>query len=284
MKENKLPIFAIIVAIAITVFDLIWLRQSKLFFFLIGIAAFIVVLPFLMSLLLKVGLEKEKEEMFLEFSRNLVESVKSGIPVSKSIINISNKDFGSLTPHVKKLANQIVLGITVKDALKIFASDIQSPVVSRSVELIIEAERSGGEIGGILESVAKSVSEIEEIKKERKAAVYSMAMQGYIIFFIFIVIMLVVKYKFIPQMVGAISTGTVTGAGGLPNMFGGGGGTLDQALLSRLFLLLMLVEGFFTGLVIGQLAEGSIRTGLKHSFILVAISYLITTAIGIFAK
>ena len=106
MKENKLPIFAIIVAIAITVFDLIWLRQSKLFFFLIGIAAFIVVLPFLMSLLLKVGLEKEKEEMFLEFSRNLVESVKSGIPVSKSIINISNKDFGSLTPHVKKLANQ----------------------------------------------------------------------------------------------------------------------------------------------------------------------------------
>jgi len=59
MKENKLPIFAIIVAIAITVFDLIWLRQSKLFFFLIGIAAFIVVLPFLMSLLLKVGLEKE---------------------------------------------------------------------------------------------------------------------------------------------------------------------------------------------------------------------------------
>jgi len=222
--------------------------------------------------------------MFLEFSRNLVESVKSGIPVSKSIINISNKDFGSLTPHVKKLANQIVLGITVKDALKIFASDIQSPVVSRSVELIIEAERSGGEIGGILESVAKSVSEIEEIKKERKAAVYSMAMQGYIIFFIFIVIMLVVQYKFIPQMVGAISTGTVTGAGGLPNMFGGGGGTLDQALLSRLFLLLMLVEGFFTGLVIGQLAEGSIRTGLKHSFILVAISYLITTAIGIFAK
>jgi flagellar protein FlaJ len=252
---------------------------------LIGIAIVIAILPFLMSLMLKVGASKEKETMFLEFSRNLVESVKTGIPISRSIINISNKNFGSLTPHVKKLANQIILGIPVRDSLKIFAGDIGSPIIARSVELITEAEHSGGEIGKILDSVATSVSEIEEIKKERKASVYSLVMQGYIIFFIFIVIMLVVQYKFIPQMTQTISSSSMSSAGSsdIPSAFSGGK-AIEQNVLSRLFLVLMLVQGFFAGLVTGKLSEGNIQAGLKHSFILVALSYLLTTFVGAFAR
>jgi len=285
MKEQKIPLFAIGIAIAIIAGALIFFRTSKILFFLIGIAVIIAILPFLMSLVLKVGESKEKESMFLEFSRNLVESVKTGIPISRSIINISNKNFGSLTPHVKKLANQIILGIPVKDSLKIFAGDIGSPIIARSVELITEAEHSGGEIGNILESVATSVSEIEEIKKERKSSVYSLVMQGYIIFFIFIVIMLVVQYKFIPQMMQTISSSSISASESpeIPGMFTGGK-ILEQNILNRLFLILMLVQGFFAGLVTGKLSEGNIQSGLKHSFVLTTLSYLITTFVGIFAR
>ncbi|MEK6885653.1 MAG: type II secretion system F family protein, partial [Nanoarchaeota archaeon] len=237
-------------------------------------------LPFFMSLLVESKKEADIEHMFLEFSRDLVEGVKSGTPISKSIINTRNKDYGSLNPYIEKLANQIALGIPVKDSLDTFAKDIKSPVISRAISLIREAEVSGGRIESILESVAFSISQIEKLKKERKAAIYNLTVQGYIIFFIFILIMLVMQFKIIP-IVSGLNLG---GAGGttenpLAGVVGGTGSgpKLDAEALALPFLLLLLTQGFFAGLVIGKISEGTIRGGLKHSFILVAVSWLIST-------
>jgi flagellar protein FlaJ len=47
--------------------------------------------------------------------------------------------------------------------------------------------------------------------------------------------------------------------------------------LSSQFLYLLIAQGFFTGLVIGKLGEGTIKAGLKHSFILVIASFIIAT-------
>ena len=251
---------------------------EKAFYFIIGIAVLIAAAPFMASMAIELGREKEKEQMFLEFARGLVESVKVGTPISRSIIQMKNKDFGSLTPHVQKLANQISLGIPVRQAFRVFASDINNKVVSRSITLIIEAEESGGEISMILESTAKSVSETEDVKKERRSSTYNLVVQGYIIFIIFLVIMLVLQIHFIPLMLKTISE---AGAGAGEFGLGGIGSTQASEELTKslgsLLLGLILVQGFFAGLVIGKLSEGSIKAGIKHSLIIVAIAYLVTT-------
>ena len=148
-------------AIILLLVDTFLFRDSRFFFFILGIVAVIAGLPFFVTLLIEMGREKEKEEMFLEFCRNLAEGVASGIPISKSIITVADKDYGSLTPHIRKLANQISLGIPFKKAITTFAQDTKNRIVKRSVHIIIEAEESGGEIGTTLDNVAKSVSEKE---------------------------------------------------------------------------------------------------------------------------
>jgi len=262
---------------------------SKLFPFLFGIAALIAALPFITTVVTESGREKEKEEKFLEFTRNLVESVKAGNPISRSILNVRTKDFGSLTPHIQKLAAQIALGIPVRQAFEIFAGDINNKVITRSVALITEAEQSGGQIDLILESTAKSVTEIEDLKKERKSGTYNMIVQGYIIFIIFLIIMLVVQLKFIPMMlttVGAATGGGLGGAlgGGLGAAGAGGAGKagVSTETLETLFIVLVLVQGLFCGLVIGKLSEGSIKAGIRHSAALLAISYLVTYGVRAF--
>jgi len=268
--------------VLIIIADLALFMKEKIFIFLLGIALLIVALPFIASTMIETGREKEKEDMFLEFSRNLVESVKAGTPISKSILNVKDKEYGSLGPHVIKLANQIALGIPVRQALTIFAKDVDNKVVSRSVALITEAEASGGKIDDILESTAKSVSEVEDIKKARKSSMYNTVVQLYIIFMIFLVIMIVMQIKFIPMIQKTIGeAGGFAGAGGIS--LGGleGGASKDiegtNALLNRIFLVLILVQGFFAGLVIGNLSEGSIKAGIKHSAIIVALAFLIIT-------
>ena len=187
-------------AIILLLVDTFLFRDSRFFFFILGIVAVIAGLPFFVTLLIEMGREKEKEEMFLEFCRNLAEGVASGIPISKSIITVADKDYGSLTPHIRKLANQISLGIPFKKAITTFAQDTKNRIVKRSVHIIIEAEESGGEIGTTLDNVAKSVSEVEDIKKERRSIIYNQVVQGYMIFLMFIVIMLILQLWLLPKI------------------------------------------------------------------------------------
>ncbi|MDP1729317.1 MAG: type II secretion system F family protein [archaeon] len=256
----------------------------KIFSFLAGIAVIIAGTPFFVDLLAESQREADIEQMFLEFARDLVEGVKSGTPISKSIINIRDKDFGSLNPHVKKLANQIGIGIPVKDALDNFSKDIKSTIISRAIGLIREAEVSGGKIENILESVAFSISQIEKLKKERKAVIYNLTVQGYIIFLIFIVIMLVMQFKILP----IVSALNLAGGGDLSDsnlgdlLPGSGVTQLNPSELAAPFLALLISQGFFAGLVIGKISEGSVKGGLKHSFILVAISWLISSGAKVF--
>ena len=251
--------------------------SEKYFPLLAGAGIIVMAMPLILRVVRENKINTNKENMFLEFSRSLVESVKTGSPISKSILNMQNKNFGYLTPHIKKLGNQISIGIPLNKALENFAKDVNNHSISRSLTLIGQAERSGGDIAEILESVAGAVNTSDKLKKERKAAISTLVSQGYIIFLVFIVIILVLQFKILPMVSGI---GNVSGSLGF-----GGGGVQDlevgQRQISNAFLYLILVQGFFTGLTIGKLSEGNIKAGVRHSFMLMFLSFLASTVANI---
>ena len=268
MELEKKNFIGLGLGVLIIIVGFIFLRgDMKLFWFLVVIAVIISSLPFVVSIVLSQGRQKDKEERFLEFVRDLVENVRSGTPISKGIVNLKNRDYGELSKHIKKLANQVSVGITLNAALLTFAKETKSRVVARAVGLISEAERAGGRIDTILESVSKSVNQIEELKKERKSAVSNLVVQGYIIFMVFIIIMLVLEFKILPLTAGL---GNVQGLSIQVQQ-------VNPESFSMPLFIMLLVQSAFAGLVIGKISEGSIMNGIKHSFILLAITLLVTT-------
>lgn len=250
------------------------LLGSNLMYFLLAVSLVISILPFMIGFLSGQSRYREKEEKFLEFTRDLVENAKSGTPITKSIMNLGDRNYGTLTDHVAKLANQLSIGITLNNAFKTFAKDTKSDVIARAVDLISEAERSGGQIDVILGSVSTSINQIDQLRKERKAAISNLVTQGYLIFFIFIIIMLVLEFKILPL---------VSGLGGTEGLsIATSAGNSDE--LSAPLFVMILVQSFFAGLVIGKIAEGSVKNGFKHSFILLAITLLITTGAKVLFK
>ena len=280
MRLHKQHIIGLVFSVILLGVDFIFFIGDKIFPFLLGVSVVIVALPFFISLLAESAAEKEKNEQFLEFTRNLAESVKTGTPIGKSIVNMSNRDFGTLSSHIKKLANQIVLGIPMSRAFRNFANDIDSVVVRRAVTLIQEAENAGGEIDNILNSVAESMYQIEKLKRERKSAVSTLVVQGYVIFFIFVGIMLVMEFKILPLTAGIGSVGSISS---LQNpsaepVKNEPAKTVDTKELARPFLYLLLTQGFFAGLTVGRLAEGNIKAGIKHSLVLTIAAFIISSA------
>lgn len=259
------------------------LIKTNLFFFVFGIGVIIAISPFVFTVIQENKVETEKEEMFLEFARDLVESVKSGTPINKSIINSKDKPYGALSINIRKLANQISIGIPLKNALQTFSDDVKNKTISRALTLIGQAERAGGDIGRILEAVASAVSMSDKLSKERKSSASTLVVQGYVIFFIFLVIILVMQYKILPL----ISSFNVGSLGGLGSALGGttpatttvnsAASSLNSQELGNAFLFLILTQGFFSGLTIGKLSEGNVKAGIKHSFAMMLFSFLIST-------
>ena len=269
-------IISLIIGLFILILDITFLIGTRWVYTVLIIGLSIAALPFFLDFLKENKKQKEIENMFLEFSRALVESVKSGIPIPQSIGIISKNDFGALSPYLKKLANQIEWGISIRQALTSLGKDTKNLTIQRAVAIVIQAEQSGGRMDDVLESVTKSIQSIKELKDERKSTIFSQTVEGYIVFYIFVIIMLVLQVKFLPKIQEMSASISGTGVGGLL-----GDGAATTNLNMKLVLLeLITIQGIFAGLMIGKFSEGKVIFGVKHSVILVISSLLIILTVS----
>lgn len=302
MEFKKKHIYGIAAGIIIFVFDFLMIKDSAFFVPLIVISIAVAASQFLLDFFVMSAKQKELERRFPEFVRNLVGAVKSGMPISKALVFVSKTDYGFLSPYVLKLANQVEWSIPVHKALLNFAKETENKVIIRSIATVIEAELSGGSIEDVLESVTTSVIEIKKIKDQRRASIHSQIVQSYIIFIVFLVVMIVIQNLLIPYIArmetgesgigGAGITGAATGivrTSALEDVmrdvsfdFSSLGAFFDSFFnwvtsLKATFLMLAVIQGAFAGVVLGKLAEGDLRSGLKHSIILVLLAFVVIT-------
>ncbi|MDO8555541.1 MAG: type II secretion system F family protein [Nanoarchaeota archaeon] len=249
--------------------DYYFFKETRYFYAGIVVAILVVLIWPFIDFIKELQRQKDIELLFLEFSRNLVEAIKSGITLPRAILYVSNKDYRALNPYIKKLASQVELGIPVRTALWTFAQDTRSPVIRRSISIMNEAERSGGDIKDVLDSIVESVLQIKKLKEERKTGVYSQIMQGYLVYFIFIITMLVMQLWLFPKLTN-IAGNVETGLAGA-NLKSG------DLNMDKIFFSLLMIQGFFAGIMIGKFSEGTWKQGLFHSFILMALAALIIT-------
>lgn len=286
VKFKKQYYVGIVIALALIAIDLIlyYIYNFKRWFFAIIVVAITIGwLQFWIDFFAETKRQKELELNFLEFIRNIVGNVRSGVTVNKGIINVADEDYGALNQHVKKLAKQLEWGIPLHKALVTFANDTENVVIKRSVSIIIEADESGGDIESILDAVTDSVVNIKKMKQERKTSAYSQIVQGYIVFFVFIGIMLILQLWLFPLLAQSLDfpseedTLGLDALAGASNFFQEG----EAANLDTIFFALIMIQGFFAGIMIGKFSEGTLRSGLLHSLILMTLTALIiTTAKG----
>ena len=160
-------------------------------------------------------------------------------------------------------------------ALVTFSLDTNNKVIKRSISIIVEAEQSGGDISDILSSVVDSVINVKKMKEERKASVFSQMVQGYVVFYVFIGVMLILQLWLFPKL-GNLSGTIQSGLSGFTGLFSVSGNVFD---LDTTFFGLIMIQGFFAGIMIGKFSEGTLKNGLLHSLILMISAALIVTVV-----
>ena len=204
---------------------------------------------------------KSIEHNFPDFLRDITSNIKAGMTLTQAIRMCKNKNYGYLTPYVNEMSAKIDWGISFEKVLETFANTVQNHVISRAVKTIIETHRSGGNISEVLDAVVSSVTEIEKIKKERSTRIYSQMINGYVIYFVFLGVMIGMSKFLIPA-------------------FNWGGTKATAGTFTSVFRGIILIQSVFAGLTIGKLAEGSLTDGFKHAFIMFLFGYATILIMG----
>lgn len=207
------------------------------------------------------------ETAFPDFLRMLSEAHRSGINLPQATVNASKMDYGALSPEIKKMSAQISWGIPFPKVLKLFSNRMgDSKFLRRSSAIILEAFRSGGDVAEVMSSVADSSRLIKELEADRASKFNQQLVIMYAIYFIFIVIIIALNRILLPMF-------SLTGAQDI----GGVGltmGNLDPTVYRTLFFHMIIMQAIFSGLLAGQVGEGSIVAGLKHLMIMLTVGTL----------
>lgn len=217
---------------------------------------------------------KSIEAKFPEFLRNLAETQRSGINLSQAIYMARKTDYGPLSQEIGLMADQLSWGIPFPKVIEHMEHRLsESTLVKRAMVIIREAYHSGGDIADVMESVSTNAVLIKDLESERQSKLSQQVLVMYVIFFIFLG-MLVVLQKVLAPLFVMQSAGASSGGASFLSL---SAGQFGPSYYRSIFLNMILIQGFFSGLIAGQLGEGKALAGIKHSAIMLVAGLAIFT-------
>ena len=214
------------------------------------------------------------DNRFPDFVRDLAESRRAGMTFTKAIMYSSKGNYGVLTPEIQKIARQISWGSSVDNALNSFAKRVNTKLIRRTISLIIEASRSGGNVADVLDAAARDAREIKLIESERRAGMLSYVAVIYVGLGVFILIVLILVKTLLPQMLnqGAQEWAQQASSVGISM---GRGTPIQLADASSVFFAAAIFQSIGMGMVAGVFEEGNVVAGVKHIFIMLFMTWFV---------
>jgi archaeal flagellar protein FlaJ len=295
-------IFVVLLILAIIVRNFV--LSSNLLF--IGIV--ILILPYTLHKFFEFKRVKSYEEEFPNFLRDLAESQRAGLTLMQALQSASRSEYGMLTSEIRRMYNQLTWNVPVENVLHSFAERMKrSKTIVRAMMVIDQATKSGGNVEETMESLANNIESIKEVQEEKSTMLNQQVIMMYAIFFIFLGITIVLIKFLVPLLQTQAETGGLGLQGFDSNPCSQCTGSSDPSCIGctafftiskafdlgqkddaaayykGLFFTMIIVQGFFSGLIAGQIGSDSIVGGVKHSLIMVLAGFfvfILSTRIG----
>jgi flagellar protein FlaJ len=207
-----------------------------------------------------------------DFLDRLASVNEAGTSVVGSVRRVADSNLEALTDDLQRTRRDIDWGADVGTALRRLERRVRSPMTSRAVALITNAMRASGDVGPVLRIAADESRATWSLRRERRQVMLTYLIVIYISFLVFLGIIASLSVSFIPAIEEAAipGAGAGTSASDLPGAPSGPGGITDglgdinATAYEQLFFHAAAIQAVCSGLVAGQLGEGSVRDGVKH--------------------
>ena len=228
----------------------------------IVISLFMIIVPFIIFYEIQMKRIKKIGESIPGFLRRLAAISEMGVPLFQAINSISKINLGVLSTEVKLMYKDIVWSRSLLEALTKFERRVNTIAISRIVTLITKASESTANIKDTLRVAASDSDLSEKLMKQKFSVLFSYLIVVYISFFVFMLVLYVFARSFLPQIP------SYSGPSGMLSI------STEKEEYSTLFMHASVIQGFFSGIIAGQMVGESPSDGLKHSMFMMTTAYI----------
>ncbi|SFM25563.1 type II secretion system F family protein [Methanolobus profundi] len=224
-------------------------------------AVLVAIIPYSIDSLLEKRKLQRRELAFSEFLYKLSELMRGGIDPVKGFINLSKTNLGAISTHAQDAASSMVLGKSFDESMHRMSRSMNSRLVARYIDVVVQAAYTGGNVADLLFRTSEDMRSVIAIQREKEANLKQYIVIFYLAQGIIVMLTYILSTSLLPLIQGV----------GM-EMLGGAG--LSDIDFERGFFHMIILNALFGGLIIGQITEGEIKHGFKHSAILIILSYI----------
>ncbi len=249
--------------------------------FIIGVLISIFILWFMFYLsidMIKYKRKQKVEKVLPDFLQLASSNIRAGMTVDQALWFAVRPRFGILAKEIEEVAKRTYAGEQLETALKEFVAKYDSKLLERSINLLVEGMKAGGEIGDLMTKISTNIQETSIMKKEMSANVTT-----YVIFITFASIvaapfLFAMAYHLISVIQQIFSKMTISpGAGaGMPLQ-------ISKEVISlsdfNIFVIVsLIITSTFSAMIISTIRKGNIKGGIRYipTFIIVSIILYMT--------
>ncbi len=293
--KQKVTVMPGAIGVIVVMLAILFAGDSAVIGNMLIISIFISVVPYFIYRYSRYAWLKGIERQFPNFIRDLADSKRSGMTLENAIKMASKTNYGKLTAEIQTMSNKLSWGVPFLRVLEIFEKKIKGSIsITEVLHILKESYKSGGNVVATLDSAAANMNMLREAEEERRNVTSQHVMVTYGIFLLFLGIVVVIIYIFVPMMT-TVSLGDSSGIGSDEFSASFSNPCADTILpfpcglfeltctmfevdpygvgcyYVSLFFYVLLIQGICSGLIAGQLGENSPVAGAKHSLIMVSI-------------
>jgi len=232
------------------------------------------------------SIEKVLPDVLTIISQNMI----AGMTVYNSLWVAARPEFGPLATEIQSVARETLSGESFEKSLMDMSTRIKSYKLARSVKLMIQGMRSGGELPTVLQEIASDMRSEQNLYKRMSAETTSQAM--FILFALLIGAPLLFSaslqfitifnsiYDKIGLQEGSSKMPLETGMMSLKKL------PITANFFSQYAMMTLAISALFGGLLVGLIRSGKLSAGIPISPIVVilalAVFIVISSLLGSF--
>ncbi|WP_101296540.1 type II secretion system F family protein [Halegenticoccus soli] len=203
-----------------------------------------------------------------DFLDRLASVNEAGLTVVASVERVARSDLGALTPELRRARRDVAWGAEVGTALRRMDRRIGSRAVRRALTLVVHATRVSGDVAPVLRIAADEARADRRLADARRREMVTYLLVIYLAFLVFLGIVAALTVSFVPAIEAAQASAVEEAPSAVGSPLIGGADGADAGAYALALHHACLVQAVCSGLIAGQLGEGSVADGAKHAAVL----------------
>lgn len=209
---------------------------------------------------------RQIEQVLADALQLMSANVRAGMTLDRAIWLSARPEFGPLEDEIKLFGSEVLGGVSMTEALRNIKKRVNSNLLDRTLKLMEEGIKSGGEMAHLLDETAMDIRKIQTMRREIKSNVIMYSMFIMFASVLGAPLLFGVSVYFIEMIGGfyadrAADIPTEMSSSGMMKMTGPQVNPDDMTMFAIACIILTTIFG---AMIIGLIQSGKEKRGLKY--------------------